>query len=240
MYSNPNAIVVSTRQRGNPLLNNITGYPWEFGECLPDYVLGETTCALYLSLKYQMLKPQYLLSRLIPLKHMFKTRIVLCYVDMENSETAISEVTKVTFAHDWTMVLAWSLEEAARYLITYRSLEKKSVDLLKGTSKIAPEDHKATFASFLTTIRGLNKTDIANLAQQYGSIAKLSQATMESLSSCPGIGEKKVKRIYYAFRQPIISSQSREARLLTQSTNSTNFSSSSSSSSANPSTLALR
>ena len=63
-----------------------------------------------------MLKPQYLLGRLVALRHAFTTRIVLCLVDVDNCETALSEITKVTFAQGWTMMLVWSLEEAAKYV----------------------------------------------------------------------------------------------------------------------------
>lgn len=35
-------------QRGNPVLKYIRSVPWEFGDVVPDYVLGPTTCALFL------------------------------------------------------------------------------------------------------------------------------------------------------------------------------------------------
>ena len=35
-------------QRGNPILKFIRNVPWEFGEIIPDYQLGSTSCALYL------------------------------------------------------------------------------------------------------------------------------------------------------------------------------------------------
>lgn len=35
-------------QRGNPILKFVRSVPWEFGEVVPDYVLGQTTCALFL------------------------------------------------------------------------------------------------------------------------------------------------------------------------------------------------
>lgn len=35
-------------QRGNPVLKFVRNVPWEFGEVIPDYVLGQSTCALFL------------------------------------------------------------------------------------------------------------------------------------------------------------------------------------------------
>ena len=50
------AILVSTRQRGNPLLRYVKNVRWQFAENLvPDYQLGPTTVALFLSLKYHLL-----------------------------------------------------------------------------------------------------------------------------------------------------------------------------------------
>ncbi|KAK2088693.1 Excision repair cross-complementation group 1 [Saguinus oedipus] len=43
-----NSIIVSPRQRGNPVLKFVRNVPWEFGDVIPDYVLGQSTCALFL------------------------------------------------------------------------------------------------------------------------------------------------------------------------------------------------
>lgn len=41
-------ILVSPRQRGNPLLTCIRSIPWEYSDIPADYVVGLTTCALFL------------------------------------------------------------------------------------------------------------------------------------------------------------------------------------------------
>lgn len=41
-------ILVSPRQRGNPLLTSIKSVPWEYSDIPADYVLGATSCALFL------------------------------------------------------------------------------------------------------------------------------------------------------------------------------------------------
>ena len=43
-------ILVSPRQRGNPVLTSIKSVPWEYSDIPADYVLGLTTCALFLRL----------------------------------------------------------------------------------------------------------------------------------------------------------------------------------------------
>ena len=49
---NPNAILVSRRQEGNPLLRHIRNVRWQFDDIVPDYVLGANHCALFLSLRW--------------------------------------------------------------------------------------------------------------------------------------------------------------------------------------------
>lgn len=41
-------ILVSPRQRGNPVLTNIKKVPWEYSDVPADFVMGLTTCALFL------------------------------------------------------------------------------------------------------------------------------------------------------------------------------------------------
>ncbi|KAG8041186.1 hypothetical protein G9C98_002174 [Cotesia typhae] len=45
------SILVNFKQRGNPLLKFIKSVPWKYSEVVPDYVMGSTTCALFLSIK---------------------------------------------------------------------------------------------------------------------------------------------------------------------------------------------
>lgn len=51
MQVNPNAILVSRRQEGNPLLRHIRSVRWQYADIVPDYQMGAGTCALFLSLR---------------------------------------------------------------------------------------------------------------------------------------------------------------------------------------------
>lgn len=46
--SSGSTIQVSPRQKGNPVLASIKSLPWEYSDIPADYVLGVTTCALFL------------------------------------------------------------------------------------------------------------------------------------------------------------------------------------------------
>src|SRR5258707_455038 len=70
------AILVSPRQKGNPVLNHVRGLPWEYADTPADYVLGATTCALFLSLKYHKLHPEYVFGRIAGLQGRYDLRIL--------------------------------------------------------------------------------------------------------------------------------------------------------------------
>lgn len=69
-------------QRGNPLLKSILNVPWEYEEMVPDYVMGRTTCALFLSLRYHNLNPDYINERLKQLGKQYELRVLLVQVHL--------------------------------------------------------------------------------------------------------------------------------------------------------------
>ncbi|KAG4919814.1 hypothetical protein JHK85_058095 [Glycine max] len=54
----------------------------------------------------------------------------------------------------------------------------------------------------LTTVRHVNKTDVVTLGTTFGSLCNIMGASMEDLARCPGIGERKVKRLFDTFHEP--------------------------------------
>lgn len=48
---NPNAVLVSHKQKGNPVLKHIANVRKEFSDIVPDYMIGANSCALFLSLR---------------------------------------------------------------------------------------------------------------------------------------------------------------------------------------------
>lgn len=132
------------------------------------------------------------------MKSLYRTRIILCHVDQDDNEKPIQDITKIALVNQWTLICVWSFEEAARYLETLRAYEKKGPEILKG----GESDTKSQILSVFHEIRSVNKTDVATLANAFGSLHGVATASMEELAMCPGLGEKKVKRIFYAFHQP--------------------------------------
>lgn len=194
-----NAILVSRRQQGNPVLKCIKNVRWMHADIVPDYILGQTSCALYLSLRYHLLHPDYIYFRIRELLKSFRLRIVLCFVDVEDVVKPLHEVTKTALLHDCTLLCAWSLEECARYLETIKIYENKPADAIQERTD---NDYLSRLTSALTSVRHINKTDVLTLGSTFGTLAATMGGSMEELARCPGIGERKVKRLYDAFHEP--------------------------------------
>lgn len=194
-----NAILVSHRQKGNPLLKHIRNVRWEFADIICDYLLGQSSCALYLSLRYHLLHPDYLYYRIRELQKNYKLRVVLCHVDVEDVVKPLLEVTKTAMLHECTLFCAWSLEECGRYLETIKVYENKPADIIQGQMDT---DYLSRLNHALTTVRHVNKTDVVTLGTTFGSLSHVMDVSMEDLARCPGIGERKVKRLYETFHEP--------------------------------------
>ena len=187
----PSSIIVSTRQKGNPSLNYIKSLPWEYGDIPADYVLGATTCALFLSLKYHRLHPEYIYSRIRALGHKYNLRVLLTMVDIQNHEESLKELSKTSLINNLTLILCWSAPEAGRYLELYKSFEHASPTSIRA--------HQATSYSeklvdFITVPRSINKTDALSLVSAFGSVRAAVNARPEEIGEITGWGEKKVQR----------------------------------------------
>ncbi|CAG09274.1 unnamed protein product, partial [Tetraodon nigroviridis] len=179
--------------RGNPILKYVRSVPWEFGDVVPDYVLGQTTCALFLSLRYHNLNPNYIHDRLKHLGQTFTLRVLLVQVDVKDPHHALRELAQICVKADCTLILAWRPEEAGRYLETYKSYEKKPADALK---EQVEKDYLSKVTDCLTTVKSINKTDAITLLSTFSSVEGIMNASKEDLVLCPGLGPQKVGRIY--------------------------------------------
>ena len=63
-------------------------------------------------------------------------------------------------------------------------------------------DYLSRLTPALTTVKGINRTDVATLGRRFGSFAALASASMEDLSGCVGLGPTKVARLHDALHKP--------------------------------------
>uniref|UniRef100_A0A8D8Q1V0 DNA excision repair protein ERCC-1 n=1 Tax=Cacopsylla melanoneura TaxID=428564 RepID=A0A8D8Q1V0_9HEMI len=197
-----NAILVNPRQKGNPLLKHIGKVPWEYDErIVPDYVMGRTTCALFLSIKYHGLKPDYIADRIKALGKLYELRVLLVMVDNKDPHHSLKYLTRVCLLCDLTLMLAWSPEEAGQMIETYKVFENKPPDMIMEKQDTDPH---AKLVSTLTTVRSVNKTDATTLLSTFGSLEAIIKASKDSLSLCPGLGPSKASRLYNVLHQPFL------------------------------------
>ncbi|TQS36538.1 hypothetical protein Golomagni_03012 [Golovinomyces magnicellulatus] len=190
--SSGSSILVSPRQKGNPILINLRSFVWEYSDIPADYVLGVTTCALFLSLKYHRLHPEYIYNRIKDLQGKFNLRVLLTLVDIMNHEDVLKELTKTSLVNNVTIILCWSTAEAARYLELYKSYEHSKDSI--GIKGIEKKGYAEKMVEFITVPRGINKTDAVSIVSAFGSIKNAINARAEEVAVVCGWGEKKVRR----------------------------------------------
>ena len=70
------------------------------------------------------------------------------------------ELTRVCVLSDFTMIVAWSLKEMARYLETFKSYEKRPPTAIQERVDTA---FVPRVTETLTVVRSVNKTDVMTL-----------------------------------------------------------------------------
>ena len=145
------------------------------------------------------LHPNYIFRRISELGSNYDLRVLLCLVDMEDNASTLLFLNKICVTNSLSLVLAWSEKEAARYLETFKAYEGKDAIALH---KKKEETFAEQVADCLQTVRSVNKTDSAALISQFTNLKSIVTAPIEELTLCPGIGDKKVRRLYDAFHKP--------------------------------------
>ena len=195
------SLLINHRQQANPLLRHIRHVRKEFHNGLSaDFICGPTTCCLFLSLQYHQLHPNYIFTRVKKLGNTaFRLRILLVLVDVADHRVSLHQLTKLSLVERLTIVCAGSEREAARYLETFRSYDSKGAELIQ---ERVGNDYGSRLNAALSSIRGINKTDVSTLAFTFGSVKNIATASKTELRNCPGMGERKVQRLYAALHQP--------------------------------------
>lgn len=213
------SIQVAQSQKGNPLLESplmkIT--PWSYnGQVLLDYYINATIQVLFLSLKYHKLRPEYVWRRIEKLKGGSSNtdfdlndealRVLLVVVDIDSPQDALRNLLVICVKNDLTLVIAWSFEEAGNY-IAYLKLNEmarsKVVSSIQGAKK---GDYNSHIVDTLTTVRAVNKTDVANLLANCKSFKQivLASTNEDGLKQIPGLGDRKVQNLKAVFSNPFI------------------------------------
>ncbi|KAF0719017.1 Aste57867_1337 [Aphanomyces stellatus] len=192
-------VLVHPSQSGNPMLQHMHNVLPEINaDITADYMMGDSCAACFLSVRYHLLHPHYLKNKLTRVSRV-RVQVVVCYVDVPDNESALKDINRESIHGGFTLLLAWSWKEAARYIETLKAYENKSASLIK---EKVENDYNSQLNDVLTTVRSINKTDVLTLSSAFGTVRRLMNATEEELALCPGIGGKKVQQLLQTFNQP--------------------------------------
>ncbi|KAK6727704.1 hypothetical protein RB195_005407 [Necator americanus] len=227
-------VVNRRRQEGNPVLKYVRNVRYEWGDIATDFECGPTCGVLYLALKYHKLHPNYILTRLsgkdenkyacrIVLNRNFhsiygrrvlrfravkkktKTRkILLALCNVDEPTHTLRELNLLCYRMDWTMVLCYSVEEAAEYIENLKLADTRDATFKKPVT--VPVDERTTLQNaavgLLTGARSVTKADAQRLLYNFGSLKAIAEASEERLALCPGLGPIRAKNLYNYLRTP--------------------------------------
>lgn len=213
------AIQVAHSQKGNPLLEcplmKLT--PWAYNaQILLDYYINATVQVLFLSLKYHKLRPEYVWRRLEKLKGGSSVsardekdeslRVLLVVVDIDSPQEVLRGLLVLCLKNDLSMVVAWSFEEAGNYIACLKTNELARLKVELSIQGVKKGDFKSNVVNTLTTVRAVNKTDVANLLANCKSFKEIVlRSTRENgLAGIHGLGERKIHNLHAAFAEPFI------------------------------------
>lgn len=200
-----NVIQVNRLQTGNPLLKQIKRCPHTFADIVPDFVVGRTACALFLSIRFHALHPKYIYDRINKLGDNYELRILLVLADHIEFKSHLKELSKLCIICNLTLMVCWTVEDAAMYLEKYKLSEDKPADVImeKPTNYEYEDALDQYVIDALAESKAVNRTDAASLVELFDSFERISSATPEELSICPGVGLSKACKLYEIFRKPM-------------------------------------
>lgn len=193
------ALLFNPLQQRNPLLKHIRHVRIEVSPHLQcDFLPSPTTAVLFLSLQYHLLHPRYIYTRLPSLTR-FRLRVLLVLADIPAHEEPLHELMRLGVVRGLTVVVAGGGREAARYLEGMRSYSERGGE---GIRERVEGDYASRVKGVWGSVRGINRTDVGMLVGKFGKVRNLAEAPEKELRACPGLGERKVKRLWWALHAP--------------------------------------
>ncbi len=194
---NRNTIQVNPNQSANKLLKHFRYVGYELNESISPahYLMYDSCCALFLSLKYHVIYPNYIYDKLNELRNSYQLKVLLVLVDHIEFQSSLKELTKLAIRTNCTLMLAWSYEEAANYLENYKQFAERTPDIIMGklnaNSDVSQTAYQCLVEAF-TSIKSINKTDAVSLISTFDTFENIVKTDEEELTFCPGMASLKV------------------------------------------------
>ncbi|VDD87616.1 unnamed protein product [Enterobius vermicularis] len=185
------------RQEGNPVLKYVRNVPFEWADIKADFESGKELGILYLSLKWHKLHPSYIETRLDSDGAGYRIKVLLVLVNVEPRHL-LRELNLFCCRTGWTLVLCYSVEEAAEYLESFHMSRNK--DEKAAIQANATDGNIKAVVEILSSIRAVSTSDAQRLIGTFGSLKAIANADVETLLLCPGLGNVKAENVYKFFR----------------------------------------
>uniref|UniRef100_A0A915NMS1 ABC transmembrane type-1 domain-containing protein n=1 Tax=Meloidogyne floridensis TaxID=298350 RepID=A0A915NMS1_9BILA len=126
------------RQEGNPLIKYIRNVVFEWdSEIKSDFECSRNCGIVYLSAKYHKLHPGYIETRLKDLSR-YRIKILLLLVNVDDPSFLLRDLNLLCYRVQITLILSYSVEEAAEYVETFKKTENKNFEkALEDINKVA-------------------------------------------------------------------------------------------------------
>ncbi len=192
-----NTIQVNPNQSANKLLKHFRYVGYELNESISPahYLMYDSCCAMFLSVKYHVIYPNYIYDKLNELRNSYQLKVLLVLVDHIEFQSSLKELTKLAIRTNCTLMLAWSYEEAANYLENYKLFAERTPDIIMGklnaNSDVSQTPYQCLVEAF-TSIKSINKTDAVSLISTFDTFENIVKTDEEELTLCPGMASLKV------------------------------------------------
>lgn len=206
-------IQVARSQTGNPILEYLPFYQTNTKIRDVDYVINSKCVALFLSLKYHKLHPEYIYNKLkkVTYNHEDTIRVLLVLVDISDFQDVIRELNKIALYNKLSLIVAWSNEQCATYLQNLKSVEKETSKKIIQGSRSKDEEVLANDTNYLervidviSSVKSVSQTNAKSLIAKHGSVRAVIAASPDDLSAIDGLGPLKVDRLMRAFNDPFL------------------------------------
>jgi DNA repair protein Rad10 len=184
-------IQVSPEQALNPVLQRITKVPYQVSDIPTDFQTSHDVGILWLSLKYYNYRRTYIEERVEKLKDTsLKLIVVLLYVDNPNAEDAARTLSVLSCRLNFTLLVAFNLQEAASHIENFKRFANKGPETLKGKF-----DETDRVTKLLTIASGLCLTVRAFFAKLVLS-RRLPRRTKLRSPAFLALARKKLRRCW--------------------------------------------
>lgn len=186
---------ISVKQKGNNVIDFLKEIPWTFNETITtDYEINTSISIIFISIRFHLCKPEYIYKK-IKSQRKYKVQVLLVLVDVKNYEKCTEELFYVADKYGFTMVLAFSNEEAGKYIKSFAL--PKSINMIRKK----PSSEREQIVEFITAFPKFNKTDAVQLMNSSSSVFDLVK-NIDDMKHVFGLGDKKINFFKFYLDKP--------------------------------------